>query len=260
VDWLAIDTGNSRVKFGLFRRDPLATGCSASLATPIEFMATPVSSALPIAELGLWWNKHPFQTVIGGSNPPAITRLLEDWKATPWPEPRVIRDRLAIGVATSVDSPDRVGLDRLLNAKACACLKRNGQPVIIVDSGTATTVDLVLGNGTFAGGTILPGLELSAKSLHSYTALLPQLTPADLRGPAPPVLGKNTEAAMRSGLYWGQVGAIREIVQRLSDQLAPHQPLLLFTGGGGTLLAPHFTGARSEPFLALQGLILCDQP
>jgi type III pantothenate kinase len=139
----------------------------------------------------------------------------------------------------------------------------------VVDCGTATTVDLVDETGAFRGGAILPGFELAAKSLHHYTAKLP-FVPMDelLREPHDP-LGTNTRAALRSGLFWGQVGAVRELCGRLGSLLAERAELLLaalagyfpetlvvLTGGGGELLHAELPGTRLEPHLSLQGLVL----
>ena len=119
--------------------------------------------------------------------------------------------------------------------------------------------------GCFAGGAILPGFELSAKSLHDYTALLPLIPVEDLRQIEPVVLGKNTTDAIRSGLFWGQLGAVRELItqhtnQILAESTSGETPLVLLTGGGSALLAPHLDeSAHFEPLLSLQGLALVAQ-
>jgi len=163
-----------------------------------------------------------------------------------------------------VDEPRKVGIDRLLNAVAANTLRQTDQGAIIVDTGTATTVDVVSSEGHFAGGSILPGFELSAKSLHDYTALLPLIPVSDLRQQEPVVLGKDTTNAIRSGLFWGQLGAVRELIHQFQNhslfKTCPEPPLVLLTGGGSSLLAPHLDElVRFEPLLTLQGLAIVAQ-
>jgi type III pantothenate kinase len=147
----------------------------------------------------------------------------------------------------------KVGIDRLLNAVAANILRPEGRPAILVDTGTATTVDYITAQGAFAGGAILPGFELSARALHDYTALLPLVSIDELATGLHEPVGTNTRQALRSGLFWGQLGAVRELIGRLHDRSAA-PPFLLLTGGGASLLAAHLPEARLEPHLALQGL------
>jgi type III pantothenate kinase len=148
----------------------------------------------------------------------------------------------------------RVGVDRLLNAVAANVIRPAARPAVIVDTGTATTVDLVNTDGAFEGGAILPGFELCARALHDYTALLPLLSIEELAGEPREPLGRNTRAALRSGLFWGQLGAVKELIERLTPVRT--EPLVLLTGGGAVLLASHFPEARWEPHLSLQGLVV----
>ena len=134
---------------------------------------------------------------------------------------------------------------------------------IRVDTGTAITVDVVSGAGEFLGGAILPGLLMGARSLHEETTTLPHLDVWELLKNEPLVLGKNTEAAIAAGLYWGHLGAIRELITRYRALLielrigtSPVEPLLVLTGGAAGILAPYLTEARYESNLALQGLAL----
>ena len=130
-----------------------------------------------------------------------------------------------------------VGIDRLLAAVAANRLRNPKRPAVIVDLGTAITVDLVDAEGVFRGGAILPGIAISARAMHDYTDLLPHIPMAELEEP-PPALGRATVPAMRSGLYWGAVGAVRELIERLAEQdrrparRVPHRRRR--PGGGGT--------------------------
>jgi len=274
---LAIEAGNSRLKFGLFvpsissfyqRIDDRVTkvaDVNAEWPSCHRFVAIPVNDEIPWDILASW---KPEGTIIAGSNPKAVERVLAEWHRTGLNVPLVIRDRSAIPVAIDVDSPDTVGLDRLLNAVAANLLRPAARPAIVVDSGTATTVNFISQAGVFCGGAILPGLEMSAKALHFYTAVLPLLPVQDLAGVTPVAPGRNTREAIRNGLFWGQVGAIRELVR----QICHHQglglpdfggaesrsdsPWMILTGGGGPVLSPQFPGFLAVPSLGMHGMVL----
>ena len=152
-----------------------------------------------------------------------------------------------------VDAPERVGPDRLAAAVAANRL-RHGNPAVVIDAGTAITVNLIGANGAFEGGVILPGFTLTAKALAGGTDLLPLVT-ADLNSDPPDVLGKSTEAAIRSGLFWGNVGAVREIVARLTAKLNV-TPQIIVTGGDARRLAGFVSqDAKFVPDLVLAGIV-----
>jgi type III pantothenate kinase len=197
------------------------------------------------------------RTYVAGSNPAEISRLFKEWP-TNWHLPEKLGYAPeAFPLKVDLPEPGKAGIDRLLNAVAANCLREKNRPVLIVDSGTATTVDAVNAEGHFLGGAILPGFELSARALHQYTALLPLIPLDDLSSAAPPTaVGNNTRAAMRSGLYWGQVGAVKELLDQSARMLSFEDPLILATGGGGEILAPRIPGAIWMPHLSLQGLAL----
>lgn len=259
---LAADVGNSRVKYGWF-----LPSREESQPWPEcrEFTATPLEAPVPVERLRQWQAHRDGGLVLAGSNPQVMERIAQEWQRGSGQPAWVLRDRRQLPLTITVDSPETVGLDRLLNAVAANALRPREQPAIVIDSGTATTVDLITSRGEFAGGAILPGFALSAQALHHYTALLPLLSLADLGPELPNALGRNTRAALRSGIYWGQVGAIRELIRGLSAVCAenaggehpPHSPpWLLLTGGGAPWLASQFPGVRQIPSLALHGLVL----
>jgi type III pantothenate kinase len=196
------------------------------------------------------------QAILSGSNPPEMERLQADWPSKLAPL-AVVTDRSTFPIEIDVEHPERVGLDRLLNAIAAQRLRQANQPVVIVDSGTAVTVDYVNRRGAFAGGAILPGIGMGARALHRYTAMLPLLGAPGIAAEPPAVVGRNTIAAMTSGLYWGHVGAVRELAARIVDADAGEpKRLLLVTGGAGAVVSPHLERSQEWPFLPLQGLIL----
>jgi pantothenate kinase type III len=129
--------------------------------------------------------------------------------------PLVVVAASHIPISTALPRPEQAGPDRLLAAWAAATL--HGRPVIVVDLGTATTVDAVGADGSFLGGAILPGLRLAADALAEGTARLPRV---DLDLPAD-AIGEDTEAAIQSGVVIGHIGAVRELVTRMRDHLGP---------------------------------------
>lgn len=264
---VAIDVGNSRIKIGCFPHvttpsPPPASELPVCLgAVAIPTSATPdwpqLCNALPLGE-----HNPPVAAVIAGANPPVIARIKQHWPDT-WPTLVQLTVPQELPLEIDLPDPTRVGIDRLLNAVAVRRLCADGQAAIVVDSGTATTVDVVDRFGRFAGGAILPGFDLAARSLHDYTALLPWLKFDELtQTPSP--LGRDTQSAMWSGLYFGQVGAVKELLDRLGEQLSSEahpepEPLIIVTGGGGELLHHELPHTVWQPNLSLQGLTIAFQ-
>ena len=261
------------MKFGLF--EPLQRPASSRLWPECQqFQAMPVDEAIPWKSLAKWTEQTERRAAISGTNPRAVEQLLEGWAKQGWPAPFLVRDCTMIPVAVDVDFPEKVGLDRLLSAVAANALRPADRAAIVIDSGTATTVNYVSVEGTFCGGAILPGLEMSAKALHHYTALLPLLPVHELGGDEPVAPGRNTREAIRNGLLWGQVGAIRELVRQLCHQRGHDLPSfesadsaslstqpslvpwLVLTGGGGPVLSPHFPNVLRHASLGMHGLVL----
>ena len=249
---LAIDVGNTRIKLGLFTSSSSRT--RGELPACIERISLLADEPLPWDMLAQWrlTTSNWLPAAIAGSNPTGVDRLKSAWPNSLGPAPRTIANTDDFPLPIRVEEPRRVGIDRLLNAVAVNELRSENRPAVIVDSGTATTVDVVSSAGAFEGGAILPGLALSAKALHEYTALLPLVSVLELGQATPEPLGRNTRAAIRSGLFWGQLGAVRELIERQIGSAAE----IFVTGGGGALLAEHLPNARFEPHLPLQGLVL----
>ena len=264
---LLIDAGNTRVKAGVCAWPEID---AAELPEFMACIAVPCGTAMPWDELNRCAaDRGRMVAAIAGSNPPEVDRIVREWPAG-WPAPRVINDRRTFPLTIDVDFPDKVGIDRLLGAIAANVVRKEGQPAVIISSGTATTVDYVDERGHFCGGAILPGFELCAKALNEYTALLPliEMDAVLAVGESPVEIGRNTHAAITSGLYWGHVGAVKELLHRLTVTRSGdrsqregdgprHAPLVLLTGGAAPLLKPHLPeNVQLEPHLALQGLAL----
>ena len=263
---LAVDVGNSRIKFGLFLE---ADRDVAKRELPQCLNSTTVShgDSIPWSEIQAWADdsiEAEFRGVVAGGHPDEISRVCDTWPTNLGPKPLVVENTGALPLSAHVDEPDRVGIDRLLNGIAANVIRPENFPAIVVDCGTATTVDFISAAGVFQGGAILPGFDLLARSLHEYTALLPMVPINELASEPNDPIGKNTRSAIRSGQIWGQLGSIKELIRRMSSPAgsesrasrATSGVLVVLTGGGAPLLVSHLDGARFEPHLALQGLTL----
>ncbi len=257
---VTIDVGNSRVKLGLFQKNSEFKP-GGHLPRYLHSIAINLDEPVPWDDLAAWTGNQPelvHAVILGGANPRGRDKLLDSWPATGWPQPVIIDNPFILPIEINIRSKRTVGVDRLLNAIAGNIIRPAGRSMIIIDSGTATTIDVVSSSGAFEGGAILPGFQLGAMALHQYTALLPHISNEEMVSRLPDSVGKNTRDALRSGLFWGQFGGIKEIV-RLHQASLADEPLLVVTGGAGRLIAPRLPDAVHEPYLALQGLVIVGQ-
>ncbi|HVX14511.1 MAG TPA: type III pantothenate kinase [Pirellulales bacterium] len=252
----AVDIGNSRIKVGLFAAEDVAGTAANELPQPLR-----THSFLPdeagLASLGEWLVPQATGDLswwVASVQRTFATRLV-DWLRTGSPRQTVLLVSGDLPLAVSLDRPDMVGIDRLLDAVAVNRLRPVDRPAIIVDLGTAITVDLVSTNGAFLGGAIMPGIGMSARALHEFADLLPLLDMVGLAEP-PTALGTDTVAAMRAGIFWGAVGGIRRLVEELSRSVAG-DPQVFLTGGAApsvaSLIAP---GTGYHPHLTLAAIAL----
>ncbi|MGL4513874.1 MAG: type III pantothenate kinase [Lacipirellulaceae bacterium] len=277
---LAADVGNSRVKLGVFGpSDPcgLASATSLPIAPsplpePGDTLAGGIERLVDDGALAAWLDEwfpaaSPApRVVIGSVSPPASDRLaaaLHRWGAERGTALEVTELRPeTMPLVLRVEEPTKLGVDRAAAAIAANRLRRPGSPAIVVDAGTAITVDLVAADGAYEGGAILAGLGMSARAMHEQTAALPLIDFAELDG-APPALGKTTVGCIQAGLFWGAVGGIRETIARLRDGLTV-APQVFLTGGSAPsvarlLAAPDYT-VRFVPHLTLAGVALSLPP
>jgi type III pantothenate kinase len=242
---IAADVGNSAIKLGRFPWPLPPAGAEPATGR--------WEADSDLADLAHWLPAQAAEWCVASVRP-EVAQMLAAWVARHRPQ-----DALhALGVerlplALDVAHPQRVGLDRLLAAVAAVEWKQSGRAVVVIDAGTAVTVDLVTADDVFRGGAILPGLRMAAAALAGQTAQLP-LVETQLASPGPAAVGRDTPAAIRSGLVWGIVGAVRELVARFGQHL-DHSPDVIVTGGDGAGLVRLLSvSAHYDPHLVLRGI------
>lgn len=243
---LAADIGNSSVKVGLMEEGR----CVASARTP----SGPDPRA---AAETLWRQLEAFRAAHGPASAAIVSSVVPDLTA-PAEEvlaamtgsaPLRLTHDTPLPVRNGYARPREAGLDRLAGAVGGMVLC--GAPVIVVDAGTAVTVDVVSGDAVFLGGAILPGAELWSHALHDHTAALPCVAPE-----APErVIGTTTVENIQSGIVHGLAGAVDRLVELARAELRHAEAPALLTGGAASLLAGRCrTIDRVEEHLVLMGL------
>ena len=240
----ACDVGNSRVALAIVQAGRLASVVRmphAALGGLADVLAAdPVAMQLSAAP------------VVVSSVNPGVARQVQQLIARITRGPFLLaRQDFPIPIPAAVDAPDRVGMDRLL--AALAAHRQVKSATIIVNVGTALTVDAVDAEGRFLGGAILPGPTLAARSLHANTAALPEVPLA--AAATPEAVGRNTEEAIRAGVVLGAAGAVERLVAEQRRLLGAKTPVVA-TGGGLDLLRPALSVIDVvRPDLVLEGLV-----
>ncbi|MBM3284588.1 MAG: type III pantothenate kinase [Candidatus Aminicenantes bacterium] len=160
----------------------------------------------------------------------------------------VVGPGLKTGMPILYENPLEVGADRVV--AAVAAFEKYGGPCIVVDFGTATTFDAVTGRGEYLGGAIAPGIQISAEALYLKTAKLPRI---EITRPRK-AIGRTTVASMQSGIYFGYIGLVNNIIIEMKKELG-QDSRVISTGGFATLIAPEVNAIEGhEPYLVLEGL------
>ena len=241
---LAIDVGNTETVLGLFERDALVG--TWRITTRTERTADEL--ALVIRSL-LRRHDGEIGPVAIASVVPPFTPILVQAVAQLECAATVIDGTTPLPIRLDVDEPMTVGADRIVNT--LAALRLYGRDTIAVDLGTATSFDCITADGAFIGGVIAPGVQTGAETLVSRTAKLPRV---DLKAP-PTVIGRRTEAVLRSGIFYNAVDGIDGIVRRIKAEWQRPDAFVVATGGLAPLIAPHCDQvAHIEPALTLHGL------
>lgn len=239
---LVVDVGNTRIKWGLCFQEVVE---QVSSLPPDDPLAWNKQAELWELESGLLW-------VVANVHPERRNTLL-NWVRQRGDRVWLLDSWGLLPLQVALAHPEKVGMDRLLNAVTANQLRRPNSPAIIVDAGSAVTVDLVDAEGVFRGGAISPGFRLMAQALHHYTALLPLITINQIPDP----LGTNTPEAMQSGIFWSIVGGIRTLVEHYQKKWPGAE--LFLTGGDAVLVSSALKKLGLEgivrPTLTLEGIL-----
>jgi type III pantothenate kinase len=250
---LAVDVGNTNVVLGVFdvsqgAEAPLV--CSWRLATSRERTVDEYGlSVLALMRHQGIEAKQIKHVAISCVVPPLHSVLMSLAKSYFQVDAFYVEPGVKTGVKVLLDNPTELGADRLVNA--VAGIEKYGTPLIVVDFGTATTFDVVNAKKEYLGGLICPGLKISADALFQRASRLPRVEIAEPER----LVGRNTVQAMQSGIFFGYVGMVDGILDRLLAECP--QAKVVATGGLGRVIAPHTRHIRHiEPDLTLDGLRL----
>lgn len=244
---LVIDVGNSNIVLGIYDGGVLVRHwrISTDKSRTSDEYGVMLNSLFSLASLSF----AQVKAIIISSVVPPLTGVLEslcrDFFALP---PYVVGPGIKTGMQIQYDNPREVGADRIVNA--VAGYEKHRCPLIIVDFGTATTFDYVNVKGEYCGGAIAPGLAISLEALFQRASKLPRV---DICRP-PQAIAKNTVNSMQSGIFYGYVGLVDGIVERIKQESRDHSRVLA-TGGLAALIAPESkTIDEVDEFLTLEGL------
>ncbi|MBI3018551.1 MAG: type III pantothenate kinase [Deltaproteobacteria bacterium] len=178
---------------------------------------------------------------------PLIRKMLQKLKI----KKRIfVTHRLKLPISLKVDRPGDVGADRLVNNSGA--FVKYGGPLLVIDLGTATTIDYVDSKGAYRGGVIIPGLKISAQALFERASKLPSV-PLEFSSK---ILGTNTVFQMQSGIVHGYIAMLEGMIRKIQKEIKK-KPKIIMTGGLGSLVAPHVSFKNTlDPFLTLRGLKL----
>lgn len=249
---LAIDVGNTNVTIGVFKDEALVH--SWRLAALRERTAD---------ELGIYATRLFEQTkvdvsalhgIVIASVVPPLTRPLEEMCERYFGQRALLVDAANAGIPIAYYPPGDVGADRIVNAVAAREKYGRQGPIIVVDFGTATTLDVISADGAYIGGIICPGIGISAEALFQRAARLPRV---EVRKPES-AIGQTTVDAMQSGLYYGYVEMVDGLVRRIRSELAGGERVVVIATGGlaDVLSAETRSVQHVEPNLTLEGLRL----
>lgn len=239
---ITLDLGNTTLTGGIWEEDAL-----------IEDWSSPFSPELLTARLTLISQQGRVDAAILSSVVPWQTDpILSICRQTLGIDCRVLNSKTPTGLKVLYRQPEHVGADRIANAVGAYHVY--GGPVIVVDFGTAITFDVVSQDFEYLGGVIAPGLKISTQALFDKAALLPEV---EISIPET-VLGRDTAASIRSGVFWGTLGLVERIIRELKKELGwGRETRLVATGGHSRLILSRSRLIENiDPFLTLRGLYL----
>lgn len=247
---LCIDIGNTNIKYAVFNGDEIKGTFRVSsrhTRTADEYGATLVN-LLQSKDI----SRKDITGIIMSSVIPSlnytISHMCEYFFGV---KPLVVGAGIKTGLNVKTDNPKEVGADIIANCVGAYHKYGNKKPMIVIDFGTATTFDVLTGNGELIGVVIAPGMKTSLEGLVSNTAQLPMI---ELQAPST-AIPKNTKTAMQAGIILGFAGLVENIVKKIKEELQLDEISVTATGGMGEIIAKEVSCiTRIDRLLTLQGL------
>ena len=230
---LALDVGNTNTTLGLYRLDAEKPELAAHWRVTTHRAQTVDEYGVFFVNLFEMHGMAPSQVthiIVASVVPPVESTLRQMCESYFHVQPMFVEPGIKTGMKMLIDNPTELGADRL--ADAVAAYERYGGPCIVVDFGTATNFDVVSRQGEFLGGAIAPGVNVAAEALFARAARLPRV---EIKRP-PKVIGTNTVDNLQIGLFYGHVGLVDGILERMIEQLGPETKCVA-TGGLARLIA-----------------------
>lgn len=245
---LAIDAGNTNIIFAVYDGTDIRAEWRAvtKTARTSDEYAVWLSQLLALEGLSF---ADLSNAIIATVVPAALFDLRALCRTYLQCEPLIVDSTMDLGIGINADRPSAVGVDRLCNAVAAH--ERYKGAVIVVDFGTTTNFDIVAENGDFDGSVLAPGASLSIEALHQAAAMLPRVAIHRVQK----VIGRDTVPAMQSGIYWGYVGLIGGLIDRIKEEYGKPMSVVA-TGGLAHLFQPDIpTIDHVDPDLTIRGLM-----
>lgn len=244
---LAIDIGNTNVEVGIFREQELVKHWRIKAErgkTADEYFVT-LTGLFSLSGFQM----PSITSVIMASVVPPLTPVFQKLSQELFHvKPLIVGPGLKTGMPILYENPIEVGADRIVSA--VAAYEKKGGPCIVVDFGTATTFDAISAQGEYLGGAIAPGIRISAEALYLKTAKLPRI---EIKKPEKSI-GRNTVSSMQSGIYFGYLGLVSNIIDEIKQELGGAAAVVA-TGGFASLFHKNIAEIDSfEPYLVLDGL------
>lgn len=244
---LVADVGNTNITLGLYNNDELLgtyrlTTWFKRTSDEYGFMILNFLNAIQI-------KTDEIEDVIISSVVPKIMHsFTNSFRKYINKEPIIVGPGIKTGIAIRYDNPKEVGADRIVDAVA-AHYSYEGD-LLVIDFGTATTYEYITANGTYCGGCICPGIEISAQALASNAAKLPEI---EIK-PTHTVLPSNTINAMQSGVFYGYLGSVEYLIDKYKDETGKDLKVIA-TGGLGRIISEHTDKIDVyDPDLTFKGL------
>jgi len=244
---LAVDIGNTTIAVGVFEGRELRRDWK--VRTDREKTADEYGIVLLELLRSSGFETASISDVIISSVVPPLTPVFQAFSRNMFGlKALVVGPGLKTGMPILYENPLEVGADRVV--ASVAAFEKHGGPSIVVDFGTATTFDVVTEKGEYLGGSIAPGIQISAEALYLKTAKLPRIEIAKPRK----AIGRTTVTSMQSGLYFGYIGLVTNIITELKKELG-RKAKVISTGGFAGLIVPEVKAIDChEPYLVLEGL------